>query len=54
MVHEELGYCQVYARWVPRRLAEDHKNRRFEVALHIFNGLKKKKKTIPGAQSDSQ
>jgi hypothetical protein len=29
-VHEELEYYNVYARWVPKWLKKEHKNRRLE------------------------
>jgi hypothetical protein len=30
---EELGYCRVVARWVPRYIMAEYKNRRFDIAV---------------------
>jgi hypothetical protein len=41
IVREEAGYRREHARCVPRRLTEEHKNRRFEVALSHVQRFKK-------------
>jgi histone-lysine N-methyltransferase SETMAR len=40
IVHEELGFRKVCARWAPKCLSEEHKNRRFEIVLSHLQRFK--------------
>ena len=37
IIHEILGYNKVFAWWVPKKLAEEHKRKRMEICQTFLN-----------------
>ena len=37
IIHDELGFHKVCARWVPRELTAEHKRKRVEICQHLLN-----------------
>ncbi|GFO19974.1 histone-lysine N-methyltransferase SETMAR [Plakobranchus ocellatus] len=37
IVHDQLGYCKVSARWAPKILSEEHKRKRVEISQILLH-----------------